>query len=575
MKTESQPIHLILSKVKHSRSGDGYSFKCPAHDDDRNSGYVKADEEGNAILKCFAGCIRKTICAALGISERDLYVESNESEPVYRRKSNFEILCIYPYKDAEGNLLFEKLRMRQFKSDDPKCLIRRTIEGVNLWGKYAGWFEKKQYKWERIKKANDPDKQPSPSARWFDTCPKVLFRLPEILSLPKDSLLLYVEGEKDVETAGRLGFNATTAGSATSWKSEFADDLAGFDLVIIPDNDDSGRNCAAAVARDCFGKAARIRVVELPGLPVKGDLSDWMGAGGTRDELLALIKAAKDYHFEQIRKQSTNALNDYQPIAADKDREDKLWLLPSSASQLLDGINLIFKSLGIPGDHTRLINALLMFGHKNGKYQRGTILAAHQWLADKYPADGGKSVDTVRRDIRSLRDAQRQVGVDILGYTKGDMNLQTGKGLASKFSRPFLRYALEAIYVAADNQNLILPDEIEKLTHNSLRDACEFIASTIPRTAPQDAKDSPSKQKTVEDLEVEFGKAQERLVKQMLNEGWSEEQIKTEFNRLQLNCDKWIERAVLEYQKQRKLSEPMVCNPAHHRDSEFEGAAIQ
>src|SRR5439155_10912512 len=33
----------------------------------------------------------------------------------------------------------------------------------------------------------------------------------------------------------------------------------------------------------------QVRVLHLPGLPEKGDVSDWLAAGGTRDRLLALI----------------------------------------------------------------------------------------------------------------------------------------------------------------------------------------------------------------------------------------------------------------------------------------------
>ena len=32
------------------------------------------------------------------------------------------------------------------------------------------------------------------------------------------------------------------------------------------------------------GIAASVRIVELPGLPAKGDVSDWMAAGGTREK---------------------------------------------------------------------------------------------------------------------------------------------------------------------------------------------------------------------------------------------------------------------------------------------------
>jgi hypothetical protein len=43
--------------------------------------------------------------------------------------------------------------------------------------------------------------------------------------------------------------------------------------------------CLATVARE-------IRVVRLPGLPEKGDVSDWLAGGGTADELAKLLEAA-------------------------------------------------------------------------------------------------------------------------------------------------------------------------------------------------------------------------------------------------------------------------------------------
>ena len=43
------------------------------------------------------------------------------------------------------------------------------------------------------------------------------------------------------------------------------------------------------------GKAASIRIVELPGLPAKGDVSDWIQSGGTREELERLVSEAKPW----------------------------------------------------------------------------------------------------------------------------------------------------------------------------------------------------------------------------------------------------------------------------------------
>ena len=39
------------------------------------------------------------------------------------------------------------------------------------------------------------------------------------------------------------------------------------------------------MARNIHGVAASVKVMELPGLPEKGDVSDWIKAGGTKEQL--------------------------------------------------------------------------------------------------------------------------------------------------------------------------------------------------------------------------------------------------------------------------------------------------
>ena len=49
------------------------------------------------------------------------------------------------------------------------------------------------------------------------------------------------------------------------------------------------------------GAAARIRVLALPDLAYKGDVSDWIENGGTVDELRRLAQAAPDWDAAQGR----------------------------------------------------------------------------------------------------------------------------------------------------------------------------------------------------------------------------------------------------------------------------------
>ena len=97
-------------------------------------------------------------------------------------------------------------------------------------------------------------------------------------------------------TLARHGITATcNPGGAGKWRAEFAEHLVGADVVILPDNDAPGRAHALDVARSLAGKAARIRIVDLPGLPDKGDVSDWFAAGGTVETFNDLVEAATDF----------------------------------------------------------------------------------------------------------------------------------------------------------------------------------------------------------------------------------------------------------------------------------------
>jgi len=62
-------------------------------------------------------------------------------------------------------------------------------------------------------------------------------------------------------------------------------------VVLLPDNDQPGRDHAQLVARHLHETAAAIKIVELPGLQNHGDVSDWLDAGNGLAELAAAIKA--------------------------------------------------------------------------------------------------------------------------------------------------------------------------------------------------------------------------------------------------------------------------------------------
>lgn len=119
------------------------------------------------------------------------------------------------------------------------------------------------------------------------TCEKVvlpLYRLPEVLGSAE--AVVVVEGEKDADRLAALGITATTcSGGAGKWRPEYSEALRGRVAIIIPDNDEPGREHAQQVARSLYGVAKTVKIVELPDLPPGGDVSDWLDAGGSAAEL--------------------------------------------------------------------------------------------------------------------------------------------------------------------------------------------------------------------------------------------------------------------------------------------------
>ena len=89
---------------------------------------------------------------------------------------------------------------------------------------------------------------------------KVLYRLPEVIKAEK---VFIVEGEKDVHTLEGLGLIATTcAGGSNSWKEEYNIYFKDKEVIIIPDNDDAGRQFGKTVARGIFPYAKTVKIID-------------------------------------------------------------------------------------------------------------------------------------------------------------------------------------------------------------------------------------------------------------------------------------------------------------------------
>ena len=171
---------------------------------------------------------------------------------------------------------------------DPKPARRGGLGEVDQIYRYHGpdgavLFEVVRFKNPKDFRQRRPGRGPDGKDRWgLGGVEPVLYKLPLLMQARPGDAVWLVEGEKDADRLGALGLLATTSPmGAGKWRDAYAETLRDLHVVILPDNDGKGQQHAQQAARSLHGIAASVRVVELPGVPEKGDVSDWLAAGGT------------------------------------------------------------------------------------------------------------------------------------------------------------------------------------------------------------------------------------------------------------------------------------------------------
>jgi hypothetical protein len=121
------------------------------------------------------------------------------------------------------------------------------------------------------------------------------YRLPELIEDISQGYEVYiVEGEKKVDMLREIGVPATcNHGGAGKFPVELADWFKSARVVLMPDNDEAGRKHMDLVGRRLEDVAKSIRILDLPDVPEKGGVDDWLPAGGNAEKLydLAATKA--------------------------------------------------------------------------------------------------------------------------------------------------------------------------------------------------------------------------------------------------------------------------------------------
>ena len=294
-------------------AGKGWKCRCPAHADAQPSLHLEDAASGRVLASCFPcghdPVSQERLVAAIG----DLgYVLSppRDFRSAHTSTPNKKIVAAYDYPDALGKPVFQVVRY------DPKDFKQRRADGK------GGWV--------------------------WDTkgCPVLPYRLPEVLEAASaGSIVFVIEGEKDCDSAFDIGLVATcNARGAGKWTDEHSEFLRDVDVVLIPDDDQPGRDHVAKVAKSLQGKASRIRIVELTGAK---DLSAWIAAGHSADELMLLVEAAEPWALDASVKPASTSVQDAKadPKKSDERRTQATTLIEIATRK---GVELFHAPDGTP-----------------------------------------------------------------------------------------------------------------------------------------------------------------------------------------------------------------------------------
>jgi AAA domain len=194
-------------------------------------------------------------------------------------KTSFgKIIATYDYTDEKNVLLFQVVRL------EPKTFRQR-----------------------RPAKVDDNPKDIKNGWVWKAGKRRVPYCLPRVIEANGKHVIYICEGEKDCNNLIRLGLIATTNPGGASkghgkWQDELTPHFRGADVVIIADNDEPGRSHAADIAAKLTGSAKRIRLLDIVSVwtecPLKGDISDWLDAGHSAEELGAIVAQLPDWRIQ-------------------------------------------------------------------------------------------------------------------------------------------------------------------------------------------------------------------------------------------------------------------------------------
>jgi len=229
MNKSGSPLDLLKSKLtKVIKSGKGWTAKCPAHDDGKNSLSLSEGKDGRALIHCFTGCPPENVVKAVGLEMTDLYPQGQESYLYPPKTSATAQPSGCTLEDYARNKAIPVDFLKGLSLSEGKSKGKPRIEipyldttGTQIAMRYRCSLLGARFLWKSGSKTH-------------------LYGLWKLKEFQTQKYIVLAEGESDCHTLWYHGFPALGIPGATTWNESWSTFLDPFETIYVVIEPDAG-----------------------------------------------------------------------------------------------------------------------------------------------------------------------------------------------------------------------------------------------------------------------------------------------------------------------------------------------
>lgn len=299
-------------------------------------------------------------------------IHYEEEESLTEQASNpekWKWIADYEYKNENNKILYKMVKWKiPPKNRNTYVFMGKTDDDMWRDSRHKGNY-KLAKRWDKDGKefpmyCIEKDKDTADTKHLKEFNQWVIYKFTDIIKAKKEGHTIYfTEGEKDAESIiNSFGYVATTTCfGANSWYEQYNKQLAGANIVMIPDHDKAGYERILALYATMQAITLSFKVLLLPLTEYKQDISDWIAQGGTRDQFDSMVDALPQFGDKEL-KRVKEKITEFTKIEAERRK-------PTINEQLL---NMDYNEIGNAKRLTLLHGDILKYrkhkGHENGKW---------------------------------------------------------------------------------------------------------------------------------------------------------------------------------------------------------------